>query len=287
MSSNPSGPQDFEFFQWEPVEDDDASVFERSSPLGETAVQPPPVQASDSETASEPKSTGVLSADPPVEQVQPTAAGAPMTTARYPRRSKARWQFDPLFAYIVLVGLSFGLTPLATQQPNGRYSLLWTLMALVVIAARVMDDGVLEVRLQPVALMWGAIWGLLVGFPLLLVGPGLLAEVSHRMFVGVPDGVLFQTLVFVMATTETAFFRGLIQSRQTLAFTALLASGWSILLFFPTLDVIGYPLVALVAGIFLVLLNFLYSYIRQRNGVAAAWVAQTVVSLAWLFIPRL
>ena len=119
------------------------------------------------------------------------------------------------------------------------------------------------------------------------VGPGLLSDVSSRMFVAMPDGALFQTIVFVMATTETAFFRGIVQTSRSLLVTAVMASAWSILMFFPTMDVMGYPFIALIAGTFIVLLNILYSYVRERNGAAAAWVTQTLVSLAWLFLPRL
>ena len=274
---------DFDSFEWD--SDSQRDIFGDAEALSKARYDPeelaPVVDAKDS---------SLLEPDlKPVEPISNPYAGVNPPEVRQPtrRRSVTRWKLDPLFAYVVLMGLSFGLTPLASSQPNGRYAIMWTLMTLVVLASRILDDGRLEIRLNPNQLLWGAGWGVVVGLPLLLVGPGILADVSRRIFVAVPDGTVFQTIVFIMATTETAFFRGLVQDERPAGIVAAAASLWSILLFFPTMDVIGYPSVALIAGTFIVLLNILYSYVRQRNGTAAAWVTQTLVSLAWLFLPRL
>ncbi len=285
MSTGSSGGPEFESFEWEDISQD---LFSAAGPLDEampdsvSSAQPPgtPDQGEQAEVAFEdnpPQSGPDRTGRTPVASASPAAS----------RRRFRRWQIDPLFSYIILMGLSFGLTPLATESPNGRYAAMWALLALVVIASHVMTDGSLEVRLRSDQLLWGAGWGLIVGLPLLLVGPGLLADVSQRIFVAMPDGAVFQTIVFVMATTESAFFRGMIQESRSVLVTSGMASLWSLLLFFPTMDVLGFPFVAVIAGTFIVLLNILYSYVRQRNGTAAAWMTQTLVSLAWLFLPRL
>ena len=43
----------------------------------------------------------------------------------------------------------------------------------------------------------------------------------------------------------------------------------------------------MVVGTALVMMNVIYSYVRQRNGLAAAWVCQIVVNLVLLFLPFL
>lgn len=291
MNTGASGGPDFESFEWDSEEHD---IFDVASPLKKPEQRVPSAEEVAGESASPLdafSATGseeVSAVEPVVEIAQsadPQMASDPPRVT--PRRSSTRWQFDPLFAYLVLMGLSFGLTPLATGQPNGRYSVLWTLLAGTVLALQLLDDGRLEVRLRVDQLLWGTGWGLVVGLPLLLVGPNLLADVSNRIFVGMPDGAVFQTIVFVMVTTESAFFRGIVQRTRSATVTAVMASAWSMLLFFPTMDVIGYPSITLIAGTFIVLLNILYSYVCQRSGPASAWVTQMLVSLAWLFLPRL
>ncbi|NPV67972.1 MAG: hypothetical protein HPY64_12575 [Anaerolineae bacterium] len=267
---------DFESFEWDAEGPADRDIFSTADTLA-APVSPELMQPAASGRAS-PASAGATQA--PADTPPPVAM-------KRARRRERLWNVEPVFFYLIMVALSVGLTPLAMSHPVGRYALLWTLLAGGVLASYLLDDGTLEVRLRPRDLMAGAGWGAVVGLPLLLVGAGLLAEISERIFVEMPDGAVFLTIVFVMATTESAFFRGLLQSRQPLLFTVLLASAWSILMFFPTMDVIGYPLVALIAGTFLVMLNVLYGYVRQRNGATAAWVCQTLVSLAWLFVPRL
>ncbi len=278
MSREPSLP-DFESFEWDAEEPDDRDIFNTADTL---AAPVPP------ELMQPTASTGSSTAFAEIASATPAPADAPPPVAMKRAGPRVRlWNVEPVFLYLIMVALSVGLTPLAMSHPIGRYAILWTLLAGGVLASYLLDDGTLEVRLRPRDLLAGAGWGAVVGLPLLLVGAGLLAETSERIFVEMPDGAVFLTIVFVMATTESAFFRGLLQDRQPLLFTALLASAWSILMFFPTMDVIGYPLVALIAGTFLVMLNVLYGYVRQRNGATAAWVCQTLVSLAWLFVPRL
>ena len=90
-----------------------------------------------------------------------------------------------------------------------------------------------------------------------------------------------------MPLAETLFFRGVIQEIRTFWVVGILSSIWSILLFFPVLEVNKFPAVAIVVGTALVMMNMIYSYVRQRNGLAAAWVCQIVVNLVLLFIPFL
>jgi hypothetical protein len=59
------------------------------------------------------------------------------------------------------------------------------------------------------------------------------------------------------------------------------------LIFYPHMELGGAAGVALSIALFFALLNFLYSYVRFRNGLAAAWSCQIIAgSLIW-FVPRL
>ncbi len=209
----------------------------------------------------------------------------PMAQPVLPRRRPRRREADPVFVYAVLMAFNVGLMPLAENHPIERYTILWTLLAAVGVAAALAGNRLSLDDVRGHDLLWGAGLGVLLGAPLLLIGASTLAQTSERIFVDLPDGAVFQSLVFVMATTETLFFRGILQLVQPWLVTALMASGWSLMLFFPA--VAGYLYPTLVIGTFIVMLSLLYSYVRRRNGLAAAWLCQIVVSVLWLFVPRL
>jgi hypothetical protein len=63
-----------------------------------------------------------------------------------------------------------------------------------------------------------------------------------------------------------------------------LSSLWSLFVFIPMLDVGTYPVIGVIIGISLVMMNLIYAYVRQRNGLAAAWVCQIVVNVVLLFL---
>ena len=65
-----------------------------------------------------------------------------------------------------------------------------------------------------------------------------------------------------------------------------MASIWSIVLFFPALDVVKAPFVAIVIGLAFVFINFLYSYTRNRFGFFASWTCQIMMNLIILFATR-
>ncbi len=274
MNREPGNPPEFESFEWE---DQNASEIEEVAgwnnlPAWPSADEPlPPPSAIDDRD------------DRSNQEVHP----ASRENSRQNALTFQSHGSNAMFAYLVVIALSLGLTPLAATLPVERYAILWTLLAGFLIGTIITQKESVIIRIGLNDLLWGGGWGLALGALLLLVGAGLLAEASERIFVNMPDGAVFLIVVFVMAPVETFFFRYSLQQQRSILVAALLASVWSILLFFPTMDVIRYPFVSLIVGTFLIMLNALYSRLRQRNGLAAAWVCQTVVSLAWLFIPRL
>jgi hypothetical protein len=98
---------------------------------------------------------------------------------------------------------------------------------------------------------------------------------------------VFQALAFTMPMAETLFFRGSLQSARSPIFTGIAAGIWTMALFFPQSDLFRFPLVAVVIGLCFLFINFLYSYLRHRFGLFAAWTCQIAVNLLLLFAARL
>lgn len=286
MSDHPQGPSspdpvDPAAVEWDDVIEQlerdrlaaDPDWLPKDEVVGEPAPEPdPPEPAVDSPPQ--------VVVPPPVEP----AWTAPDTRVR---RRVAEGRADPLFMYAVLLALSVGLTPLAVGSPNERYAILWTLLTGAGIAGMLLNERANIGILRYGDLIWGGAMGLVLGLPLLLIGTSMLSSISERIFIGMPDGAVFQSVVFVMSLSESLFFRGVVQAEQPLLTTALMSGAWSMLLFLPTMDVGGYPMVALVAATFIAMLSVLYSYVRQRSGLAAALLCQIIVSVLWLFLPRL
>jgi hypothetical protein len=194
---------------------------------------------------------------------------------------------DPTFGYLIAVALCIGLTPLIPENIDLRYTLLWSVMAGFGVLSWLLGNSARIWTDTPENLGWGVIFGLIISVPLLIVGGTTLRQTDQKLFVSMGVGEVLAYLIFVMPLAETLFFRGVIQEIRAFWVVGILSSIWSILLFFPLLEVNKFPAVALVVGTALVMMNVIYSYVRQRNGLAAAWVCQIVVNLVLLFLPFL
>ncbi len=190
---------------------------------------------------------------------------------------------DPAFVYIIFVIITLvGLTRLAIEV---RYTLIWSLLAVVAVAAIVLDKVQIETITMP-NLLTGLGFGALIGVPLLAIGGPQLQRVSLSIFGSASETTIFQMLAFTMPLAETLYFRGAFQAARGLIFTSLAAGLWSIIMFFPQLEVLKFPLVAIVIGLCLVFANFVYSYLRERFGLFASWSCQIAVNLLLLFACR-
>lgn len=201
-----------------------------------------------------------------------------------------RHDLDPIFGYIMAMALSIGLTPV---QANVRYVLLWAFIAAMGGIAFLMGSGIRFKVTDPGDLLWGIGLGLFTGGALMGVDSNTLATTSERLFsAGATDRALadtwvFQTTIFVMPVAESLFFRGAMQRVYPIPVVALLASLWSMLMFFPNLNLGETPAVGMVFGTALVLLNFLYSYVNFRHGLAASFFCQISAGSLLLLVPRL
>jgi hypothetical protein len=142
---------------------------------------------------------------------------------------------------------------------------------------------------EPENLAWGITFGLIIGTPLLAFGGDILGNMAKLIFPGMAAGTLLAYLIFVMPLGETLFFRNVFQQNRPWWLVGILSSVWSVVLFFPTMwgDVLASPAVGLIIAVMLTIINVIYSYVRQRNGLAAAWVCQIVINLIVIFLPSL
>jgi hypothetical protein len=193
---------------------------------------------------------------------------------------------DPIFGYLIGLALSVGLSPLIN---NGnielRYTVVWGVLALFGVLAYLFGSSA---RIQEEALdnaVWGVSFGLILSAPMLAFGGSTLSTAVTLLFRGMSTGAVLAYLVFVMPLAETLFFRAVLQEHRPFWLVSLMGTFWSCVLFFPLMDLNRYPLVAFVICLTLLMMNLIYGYVRERNGLAAAWICQIVVNLVLVFLP--
>ncbi len=193
---------------------------------------------------------------------------------------------DPSFGFVLAVAVSIGLAPLVgTGDPSMRYTISWGVLAAFGVMAWLLGSMTPITEEQPDNLIWGVVFGLLIGVPVMLFGGGLLSGAARRLFLNMTAGEVLAYAVFVMPIAETLFFRGILHGSRPFWMVALMSAFWSFILYLPLLDIAAFPLVALVVSLMLVLLNVLYGYVRERNGLAAAWLCQIVANVVVIFLP--
>lgn len=192
---------------------------------------------------------------------------------------------DPIFGLLLAAAVSIGLMPLiGTGGADVRYTLTWGMLALFGVLAWLFGDAERIGQETPDNVLWGAIFGLVLGVPLLLFGGGTLTEIARAAFPDMTTGVVLAYLVFVIPLGETLFFRGILQRTRPFWEVGGLATAWAMLQIFPLINKDALPL---IAGFMLIMANMLYSYVHDRNGLAAAWVCQITIHLLLFFVPIL
>lgn len=222
----------------------------------------------------------------PDQAYVPETEGESAEPELLPERRFRSTSGDPSFGFVLAVAISIGLAPLVgTGDPSMRYTVSWGVLAAFGVLAWLLGnlEGVREEK--PDNLMWGMIFGLLIGVPVMLFGSELLGAAARRLFVNMTPGEVLAYLIFVMPIAETLFFRGILHGSRPFWMVALMSAFWSFILYLPLLDIGRAPLVALVICLMLVLLNIMYGYVRERNGLAAAWLCQIVANVVVIFLP--
>ncbi len=205
-------------------------------------------------------------------------------------RRQLQRQLDPIFVLMVLSAVSVGLTPMDAVV---RYVILWALLGMIGVISYTLGS---MKQIRPTTLddlTAGIGFGLGAGIPFLIALGSPLSTISDRMFdVGDASGQLvdtwiFMAVAFVQPATDTLFFRGALQEFRNMFLTGGLATVWTVLFFFPHMELADAPAVALMIGLFFAFLNLVYSYVRRRNGLTAAWLCQIIAGGMVWFVPRL
>jgi hypothetical protein len=200
---------------------------------------------------------------------------------------------DPTIGLLVGFALSIGLIALIPENADLRY----TVISLAILAfagfAWLLGSTDRIGRESAANLAWGAGFGLLVGVPVFIAGGSILTAATRQLFrtgiegtvEALPGGVVLAYLVFVIPTAETLMFRGLLQSGRSFLVVGVAGSLWSALFFLPMIDLSRFPVVAFILLILLTLFNMTYAYVRQRNGLAAAWLTQVLINVLVFYLP--
>lgn len=190
---------------------------------------------------------------------------------------------DPLFGLVVAGAVAIGLSPLiGSGNLDLRFTVSWGLLAGFGVLAWLLGSTDRIEQEQPENLAWGVAFGLILGIPILAFGGTTLVEASELIFRDLNTGTALAYLVFVMPLAETLFFRNLLQAGRTFWGTGIITTIWQLVLFFPLVNRQAFPI---LMGVIFLMSNLMFSYVRERNGLAAAWLCQIVVNIIVLFVP--
>jgi membrane protease YdiL (CAAX protease family) len=193
---------------------------------------------------------------------------------------------DPIFGYLVALAVSFGTMPLLPDNAALRYTVVWGILAIFGVTTWLLGNMERIGQEKPDNLVWGVLFGVVAGTPLYLFGGETLSATAQVLFREQSAGTLLAYLLFVMPLGETLFFRGVLQQYRGTLVVGGLATIWSSLLFFPLIGSLReFWAVAVFIGTTLAIVNVVYSWVRERNGLAAAWLCQIIVNMILIYLP--
>jgi membrane protease YdiL (CAAX protease family) len=196
---------------------------------------------------------------------------------------------DPIFGLLLALAISVGLTPLLPEQIALRYTLAWAILAGFSVFVWLLGTTERITEEPPENIIWGIAFGFILSVPFLIFGASILSNTARLIFSDMSMGVVLAYLLFVMPMSESLFFRGVMQYHLNGFLVGGLATLWQVVLFFPVFwaDVLAAPAVALMIAVALLMMNMLYSYVRERNSLASSWLTQIVANLLMVFLPFL
>jgi membrane protease YdiL (CAAX protease family) len=213
-------------------------------------------------------------------------------TSRRARRTKGKkawFVLDPLFSCLLYAAIALGTLALRT---SARLVILWTTLLVLWL---VLQEG----RSRRIVYVYrqigrGALLGLAVGLPIMLLALRPLAAAVPILFVGrepvetveVSSVTAFVTLALLAPLSEELFFRDVVQRKFGIWIGAGLYAASALLLFLPTAGT-RYPVVLpSVVGAWSIL-GIVYAFCYERFGFAATLTCHILANLFLLFGPLL
>ena len=186
--------------------------------------------------------------------------------------------FDPYLTFLIFAVVGLGTLRIGVEA---RLLILWlVLLGICLIYA---EEKAIAMQYGLVNLGRGAVVGLVISLPLLLLANDALRTTSARLFPLASQAALFQNLVLLAAPIEGLYFRGFLQRERGLGIAALLYGLGQGILFLPGLS--GFPAVLIAVVVAMALLGFIYGYVCQRYGLSASMSCHATVNLVLLFLP--
>lgn len=187
---------------------------------------------------------------------------------------------EPYFLFLIFVAIGLGTIPL--KQP-ARLALLWTTLVVLSVLYRGHTEIGLDFSLAGVGR--GALLGLVISVPVLAFLADQLRAFTEGLY-GTNDVVsLFYQICFISAPVEEYFFRGVVQSARGLSPSVTLYSVTALLYFLPVPRVPFF--VVCVVFVAMGVLGIIYSYVRERYGLAASIACHVAVGLVLQVLPSL
>jgi hypothetical protein len=196
---------------------------------------------------------------------------------------------DPAFGFVLAIALSVGLIPLLPDNTDLRYTLAWGALAIVGVLAWLLGNMERIGQEKPENILWGVAFGIMLSVPFMVFFLDQFRATAHLIFPDFRVGTVLAYLVFIMPLAETLFFRGTMQRSLDFWIVGILGGLWTIILFFPVMwsALIEAPYVGILLAVAFIAPNMMYSYVKERNGLAAAWLCQITANLILIFIPFL
>lgn len=197
------------------------------------------------------------------------------------KRGRKRYSlanFDPYLTFLI-----FAVVGLGTLRLGGEARLLLLRLVLLGFCLKYADGKAIITQYGLVNLGRGAVVGLVISLPLLLLAKDALKTTSASLFPLTSEAALFQNLVLLAAPIEGLYFRGFLQRERGLVSAALLYGLGQGVLFLPGLS--GFPVVLAAVVVAAALLGFVYGYVCQRYGLSASMSCHATVNLVLLFLP--
>jgi membrane protease YdiL (CAAX protease family) len=193
-------------------------------------------------------------------------------------RKSAPALLEPYFLFLILAAVALGTVSLAQ---SARLALVWTALALI---------GILYQGVRPISWRFsladvtrGALVGLVIGVPLLAFLASSLQVYTERLF-GTGNAVmLYYQACFVAAPAEEFFFRGVVQSRRGTSVSTALYAATALIYFLGKAPLLGVFFAFVAMGI----LGFLFSYVADRYGLAAATACHVTMGVLLQVMPSL